>query len=50
MVLIGAGRIGLVHLVNLVANKRVNLVAIVEPDARGKVQCYFDPAIRLIYL
>jgi len=34
--LIGAGRIGLVHLVNLVANKRVNLVAIVEPDARGK--------------
>lgn len=34
--LIGAGRIGQVHLVNLVSNPRVNLVAVIEPDERGK--------------
>jgi len=34
--LIGAGRIGLVHLVNLVCNTRVNLVAVIEPDEKGK--------------
>jgi len=37
MVLIGAGRIGLVHLVNLRINKRITLVGIVEPDEKGQV-------------
>jgi len=36
MVLLGAGRIGLVHLRSLQASKRVKLQAIVEPEERGK--------------
>jgi len=36
MALIGAGRIGQVHLVNLVSNVRVNLTCIIEPEERGK--------------
>lgn len=36
--LIGAGRIGLVHVVNLAANPRINFTAIVEPEeARGRL-------------
>jgi len=36
ILLIGAGRIGQVHIVNLTTNIRVNLVGLVEPDEKGK--------------
>jgi len=34
--LIGAGRIGQVHIANLASNIRVNLVAVIEPNESGK--------------
>jgi myo-inositol 2-dehydrogenase/D-chiro-inositol 1-dehydrogenase len=36
MALIGAGRIGQVHVVNLSTNPRIELTCIVEPDERGQ--------------